>query len=216
MAISSPVLRALVMFLGPVSYFIIGMVHPMDVKLGDDPDFYIGLHIVQLVSIWAMAALLWLLTEGIESKAARFGRAMILPYAIFYTAFDVIAGVAMGVIVHIANGAGPADHEAMVRFMDDLEGHWIGVPFYLASGLSWLLAAGAAIFALKGRVHTGALVLLFVGSAIFAVGHPFPPGPVGMTLFMAGLGWFLFAPKPVREASPASSVPALDSGLLQS
>jgi hypothetical protein len=28
-----------------------------------------------------------------------------------------------------------------------------------------------------------------IGAAVFAVGHPFPPGPIGIALFGLGVAW---------------------------
>jgi hypothetical protein len=47
---------------------------------------------------------------------------------------------------------------------------------------------------------------MLAGAAIFAVGHPFPPGPVGIALFGVGLGWL-----ELRRA--AANAPASDAVL---
>jgi hypothetical protein len=47
-----------------------------------------------------------------------------------------------------------------------------------------------------------------IGAAIFAVGHPFPPGPIGIALFGLGVLWLEVrrerapVPAPVPEAQP--------------
>ena len=56
-----------------------------------------------------MAYSLWLLVDGVENRAARVARVLILPYVITYAAFDAIAGIAMGTVVRKANALPAAD-----------------------------------------------------------------------------------------------------------
>jgi hypothetical protein len=215
--LSKSLLKTLVMFGAPISYIAIGAVHPMELKVGDDAGLYIAIHIIQLFSIWGMALTLWWLVEGIENRAATIARAAILPYAIAYTALDAIAGIALGTTVHAANTAPAADQEAARRLFEDLYmgGATIeGMALFLAASLLWLLAAGSAALAHRGRAPTGAVVLMVVGAAIFTVGHPFPPGPIGMALFLAGLAWLRLREVPVAEpdANAAPARPVLEPG----
>ena len=48
------------------------------------------------------------------------------------------------------------------------------------------LAAAIAVKPIGGR---GPTLLMAIGAAIFAVAHPFPPGPIGIALFGLGLPW---------------------------
>lgn len=186
------VLRSLVMFGSPLAYIAIGVVHPMELKVGDDPTLYIAIHVVQLFLIWGMAATLWFLTEGIENRAAKIARVAILPYAIAYATLDGIAGLALGATVQAANTAPVADQEAARRLFETLymdEASVEGIALYLSASLLWLLAAGATALAQRGRAPAAVVATLLVGAAIFAVGHPAPPGPIGMTLFLVGIAW---------------------------
>ena len=206
---SRSLLRNAVIFGAPLSYLVIGAIHPMNLYVGDDPSLYLGIHVVQLFSIWGMALMLRFLTEGVENGPARFARAAILPYAIVYSAFDALAGIAIGLLVREANGMAPAGQQAIQSFLAHPNPHPVEVILYLASGLTWLVAAGAAILSLKGRAPAGPLALLLVGSAIFAVAHPFPPGPMGMAIFIAGLAWLSLAPRSSlpRTVVAASALP---------
>lgn len=197
-------LKSSILYLAALSYFVIGVVHPIELNIGDDPDLYIVIHVVQLFSIWGVAAGLWFLTEGIDNRAATIARAAILPYAVFYSAFDAIAGIATGLVVLESNSMSLTDQETMRRFMDGLLDSAFGYALYFSSGLTWLVAAVAASLALKGQVHWGAIALMVVGAAIFAVGHPFPPGPVGISLFVGGLTWFHIARTNAQPAIAAT------------
>jgi CHASE2 domain-containing sensor protein len=60
---------------------------------------------------------------------------------------------------------------------------------YVVGGLTWFVMALAAAVAVKQIGGLGPTLLMAVGAAIFAVGHPFPPGPIGMALFGLGVAW---------------------------
>jgi hypothetical protein len=49
--------------------------------------------------------------------------------------------------------------------------------------------AFAAALAVKQIGGLGPTLLMTIGAAIFAVGHPFPPGPIGIALFGLGVAW---------------------------
>jgi hypothetical protein len=202
--------RNLVIFGAPLSYVVIGAVHPLELSVGDDPDLYIGIHFVQLFSIWGMALLLRYLIEGVDNRAARVARVAILPYAIVYSALDGMAGVAVGVLVRLANGMTIVEQQAFQRLLDQAETDPFVLLLNLATAVCWLVAAVAAVLSLRSRAPSGALALLLLGAAIFAVGHPFPPGPIGMMLFIGGLTWLKLSQRhpeaAVKIGKPAAAV----------
>jgi hypothetical protein len=203
------------MFGSPISYIIIGAVHPMELKVGDEASLYIVIHIVQLFSIWGMALTFWWLVEGIDNTGAKVARFAVLPYAIAYATLDAIAGIALGLTVQAANNAPAADQEAVTRLFDELyvDGVSIeGLALFLAASLLWLLAAGAAALAHRGRAPSGAIALMLIGAAIFTVGHPFPTGPIGMSLFLAGLAWLYLREAPEEQSGAVAVRPVLQSG----
>ena len=192
-----PVLRRTILFGTPLLYLVLGVIHPMeDPRLGDPTDVFIALHFAQLFLIAGLAWSLWLLVDGLESRAATVTRVLIVPYVILYTALDSIAGLGMGDLVRIANELPAAEQAVADRLMTELdEPDVAGYALYVGAGLSWFAAAFAATRALKGRGPTGALVLMALGALIFAVGHPKPPGPVGMALFLVGVIWLELRPQ---------------------
>ena len=87
-------------------------------------------------------------------------------------------------------------------FIDDLrEPDIAGYVIYLGAGLSWFAAVVAATLALRGRVARSALILMGLGALVFAVGHPKPTGPIGMSLFLAGLMWLELRPQSAKARS---------------
>ena len=174
-----------------VGYFIIGAIHPADLEVGDATSLYLGIHLVQLALILLVAWGMWFLVKDLPGRAAQIARIAIVPYAIVYSAFDAIAGVAIGIVVREANGLSAAEGAAVQRVFDDSDGvtEALTAAFWAASGLTWFVMALAAAIAVKPIGGLGPTLLMAIGAAIFAVGHPFPPGPIGIALFGLGFAW---------------------------
>ena len=184
-------LRRTFIFLAVAGYLVLGAVHPIELAVGDDSTLYLGIHVVQPLLILFLGWGVWLLVKGIPGRAAQIARVAILPYAIAYSMLDAIAGIGIGQIVREANGMSAADAAAVQRLLDGGNGgtDLIGPVIYVASGLTWFVMACAAAVAVKRVGGLGPTLLMIVGAAIFAVGHPFPPGPIGIALFGVGFAW---------------------------
>jgi hypothetical protein len=189
-----------------VGYLIIGAIHPPDLEVGDATGLYLWIHFVQLVFILLIAWGTWLLVKDLPGRAAKVARVAIVPYAILYSAFDAVAGVAIGIIMREANGMSAAEGAAVQRIFDDSDAltEALTAGLLVAGGLSWLVMALAAALAVKPIGGLGPTLLMAIGAAIFAVGHPFPPGPIGIALFGIGFAWLEIRRAPVKspEAQP--------------
>ena len=183
--------RRLVLFGVPSLYLVLGVLHPTEnPELGDDTDLFVGLHIVQLVLIAGLAWVLWLLVEGVVGPAATLARALIIPFAVVYTALDAILGIAWGIAAETANDLPAEDQPGAGRLVDELisgDPDPRGLILYWGAGLLWLATVLAVVVALRKSAPVGALVLMSLGAAVFAVGHAPPMGPTGMGLFLAGI-----------------------------
>jgi hypothetical protein len=200
--------RRVVLFGVPSLYVVLGIMHPMaNPEVGDDPDFFIWLHIAQMFLIGGLAYVLWLLVDGIESRAATAARALILPFVIAYTALDAVLGIAWGVAAETANGLPVADQDEASRFIDALlEPTARGYVLYFGAGLLWLAVALTTVAALRGSAPLPSLVLMALGAIVWALGHAPPTGPMGMALFLAGIVWLELSPRggDLRAAAPAA------------
>ncbi len=204
-----PTLRRTILFGTPLLYIVLGILHPMeDPGLGEATGLFIGLHFAQLFLIAGLAYSLWLLVDGLESRAATVTRVLIVPFVILYTTLDAIAGLGMGDLVRMANESTGTERATLGAFIEELrEPDAAGYAIYLGAGLSWVAAVGAATVALKVRAPGGALVLMILGALVFAVGHPKPTGPIGMALFLAGVAWLELRSRPVETRRPVSAQP---------
>lgn len=187
-----------------VGYFILGLLHPAEIAVGDETTLYIALHLVQPVFILLLAWGTWLLVKDLPGRAAQIARVAIVPYAIAYSMFDAIAGVALGGVVRLANDASAADGVVVQRLLDTGT-DYVGFALFLASDLSWFVMALAAALAVKPIGGRGPTLLMAIGAAIFAVAHPFPTGPIGIALFGLGLAW-LEVRRAAAEAPEAQPV----------
>jgi hypothetical protein len=203
MTADKKLIRRTVLFGTPLLYIVLGIIHPMeDPVLGDPTGVFIGLHFAQMFLIAGLAYSLWLLVEGLESRAATVTRALILPFVILYTTLDAIAGLGMGDLVRMANETSAEEQAVLGPFIDDLREPDIGgYAIYIGAGLSWFAAVVAAALALRGRVHRAALILMGLGALVFAVGHPKPTGPIGMSLFLVGVMWLELRPQSAEARS---------------
>jgi hypothetical protein len=176
---------------GVIGYFVVGVIHPPDIKVGDDTTLYLWLHHLQPVLILLLAWGVWLLVKDLAGRAAQVARVAIVPFAIAYSAFDAVAGIATGMIIREANSFTPAEGAVVQQIWDDADGvtDAISIGVFAAGGLSWFVMALAAAIAVKQIGGLGPTLLMAIGAAIFAVGHPFPPGPIGIALFGLGVAW---------------------------
>jgi hypothetical protein len=172
-------------------YIILGAVHPTEIKVGDDTTLYLGIHLVQPVFVLLLAWGIWLLVKDLPGRAAQVARVAIVPYAIVYSMLDAVAGVALGQVIREANGMSAADAAVVERMLDGGIGgvDYIGMVIWVASGLTWFAMALAAAVAVRQVGGPGPTTLMVLGAAVFAVGHPFPPGPIGIALFGLGVAW---------------------------
>jgi hypothetical protein len=192
--------RRVILFGVPSLYVILGLLHTDNPEVGDETGLFIGLHIAQLFLIGGLAYLLWLLVDGLDSRAARIARALILPFVILYTALDAVLGIAWGIVAEKANALPVADQPAAGRLIDSLlEPEPLGYILYFGAGLLWLTVVLTVVTALGERAARPALALMAVGATVFALGHARPVGPIGMTLFLAGVIWLELRPR--REAA---------------
>jgi len=193
----SIVLRRAVLFGVPFLYLLLGLSHPTaNPEVGDETGVFIWLHVAQLFLIGGLAYTLWLLVDGLESRAATLARALILPFVVAYTALDSVLGIAWGIVAEKANDLPDADRAAAGRLIDTLlEPEPLGYVVYFGAGLLWLAVALMVVTALRRTAPRPALVLMAIGATVFALGHARPMGPIGMALLLAGIAWLELRPR---------------------
>jgi hypothetical protein len=203
-ALAAALLWVVLTFLHPGG---VGNEPPPYEGIADDANKWIFVHFSQLVLTPFMAVGVWLLLDGIHSVAATVARASLVVWMVFFSAFDAIAGIAVGVLTRYANSLAGDEQDAVVGAIDFLfqDSKLVGGNNYsVLAGLgqlSWVVLVLAATVALwRAGVRR-----LIVGATLFSVlfaAHAGYPAAVGLVaLFVAELLAFR-----ARRAQPAPAM----------
>jgi hypothetical protein len=152
---------------------------------------FLVVHIGMMLFIPLMAVVVYLLLRGVEGTAAWVSRIALVPFVVFYSAWEVMQGIGVGILVNELNGfpqAGPALREDLVQ---DFAEHPLIGPFSVfgtIGSLGLIVAAIAAGIALYR--HAGAPIsvpILLAISGLLITVHPPPYGPTGLALFIVAV-----------------------------
>ncbi len=181
----------------PLLWAILLLFHPggegdeIYVALHDNVTRFLVVHIGMMIFIPLMAVVVYLLLRGIEGTAARVSRIALVPFVVFYSAWEVLQGIGVGILVNELNGlpqAEPALREVLVQ---DFAEHVLIGPFGVFGSLGSMglivatIAAGVALYR-----HTDAPIsvpILLAFSGLLITVHPPPHGPTGLALFIVAV-----------------------------
>jgi hypothetical protein len=137
---------------------------------------WLAIHYAGLVFFPLMALVVWLLVRGLPGRAATVTRVAMPVFAVFYTAWEAIFGIATGVLAR----AGDADGIDAI-----LHSPIVGEPGLLLSigSLAWWTGIAGAILALK-RAGAGRAPLVLLGLGGLMVFHV-PIGPPALVCLSA-------------------------------
>jgi hypothetical protein len=155
---------------------------------------WLVVHIGMMLFIPLMAVVVYLLLRGVEGTAARVSRIALVPFVVFYSTWEALQGIGLGVLVDAVNGLPQAERATGVGLVEDFAENILirnfGV-FGNIGSLALITAAIAAGVALR-RVGAPPLVAVLLGLSGFLItAHPPPYGPAGLALFIAAV--LLFA-----------------------
>jgi hypothetical protein len=184
-AIGAPLLLG-TLELGHSIVLLMGLYAP----LGHDALWWTILRILQL-SLFALIALGVILQVrpfgGVSAIAASVGMAT---FAVFYGAFDAIAGIGNGIIVHAAPSLDAHYHEVAEAIIYQM---FASQPSTIVQiiGVLGLLVGIITTAVVLGRhgAPKGAVILLILGALIFATGHAPPQAPASMAMLALGFAW---------------------------
>lgn len=89
-------------------------------EIRGDVTRWLGVHCGQLVLTPFLVLAVWRLLDGLPSLAARVSRAAVFLWAVFFTAYDSIQGIATGVLIRYAEGVSGAEQAGIARALDYL------------------------------------------------------------------------------------------------
>src|SRR5688572_16578344 len=75
-------------------------------------------HVGTMIFIPLLGAAIYVLLRGVTGTAAQVARLAILPFVVFYAAFEILIGVATGILVNEVNGLPEADRGVGAEVID--------------------------------------------------------------------------------------------------
>lgn len=191
--------RELAFLIGvPLLWGILLLFHPTGegetvsyLDLQDKVTPFLVVHIGMMLFIPLMAVVVYLLLRGVEGTAARVSRIALVPFVVFYSAWEALQGIGVGILVNEVNALPQAERATGADLVQDFAEHALianlGVFGNIGSlGLiTALIAAGIALYRHAGAPVSVPVLLGLAGFLITA--HPPPYGPIGLTLFVVAV-----------------------------
>jgi hypothetical protein len=182
-------------------------------EVQDKVTAWLVVHIGMMLFIPLMAAVVYLLLNGVEGTAARISRIALVPFVVFYSAWEALQGIGVGIIVDEVNALPQPERATGADLVHDFADNILIRNFGVFGNLGSLalitamIAAGVAL-----RRHAGAplsVAALLGLSGFLITAHPPPYGPIGLALFIAAILLFVrsqaagTAPARVTQPGPA-------------
>jgi hypothetical protein len=160
-------------------------------EVQDKVTAWLVVHIGMMLFIPLMAAVVYLLLRGVEGTAARISRIALALFAVFYSAWEALQGIGVGILVDAVNALPQTERatgaDLVHDFADNLLIRNFGV-FGNIGSLALITAAIAAGVALRRRAGAPpSIPPLLAVSALLITAHPPPYGPAGLALFIVAV-----------------------------
>jgi hypothetical protein len=197
----------------PLLWAILLLFHPggdpnqMYLDVHDKVTAWLTVHIGTMLFIPLMAGAVYLLLRDVDGTAARVSRIALLPFALFYTIWEALQGIALGVLIDRVNELPATERGTGAGLVQDFgENILVRDLGILASigSLSFIVAMIAAGIALRRHAGAPLAVPVLLGLAGFLItAHPPPFGPTGLVLFIVAVLLFVRPGTARRAAVPA-------------
>ena len=195
----------------PLAWAVLLLFHPKGEAnaiyrdVHDEVGRTLAVHIGMLLFIPLMAVVIYLLLRGLGGTAARVARISLVPFVIFYSAWETLQGIGIGVLVNEVNGLPAAERGTGADLVQDFAEQPLvrdlGV-FAIPGSLGLIAAAIAAGIALHRHAAAPLSVAILLGLAGFLItAHPPPFGPVGLGVFIVAVLLFARSQSEVRGAA---------------
>ena len=185
----------------PLAWAVLLLFHPggegqeiyLDVR--DSVTSALVVHIGMMLFIPLMAVVVLLLLRGVEGTAALISRIALVPFVVFYSAWEALQGIGNGILVDKVNKLPEPERAAGADLIQDFaEDILIANPgvFGIIGSVGLITAAIAAGIALRRNAGAPRSVMILLGlSGILIAAHPPPYGPIGLALFVAAVLLFV-------------------------
>ena len=205
------VLRRLVLLGTPLALALLEIFHPEQPSGAsgavEQGAWFMWFHIIQVPLIGLIALAVYLLTDGLEGRAASVSRWAIGVFVIFFSAYDAAAGIGTGYALRNAQELSAEGQAAVYEVVKELP--LFSLPFVLSvvGTLGWAVALIAAAIALRrAGASRGPFILLILAGVFLMAGHPYPQGTLAFGCFFLATAWLELAPGRLTSASEPSRV----------
>lgn len=199
----------------PLAWAVLLLFHPT----GEGEDFYpviadeltawVVVHVGTLLFVPLMAAVVWLMLRGVDGGAARVARIALVPFVLFYTVWEALIGIGLGLLADEVRGLPVAEQAASIRVVESFGDSGLLKAFEFIGTGSLIVALIAAGVALHRRAHVSVAVPILLGLAALPIAwHVTPFGQVGLGLFLVAVLLVLRARAAEVPAAPAPAVAA--------
>jgi hypothetical protein len=196
----------------PVLWAILLLFHPggegdeiyLDVR--DNVTRFLVVHIGMMLFIPLMAVVVLLLLRGVEGTAAWISRIALVPFVVFYSAWEVLQGIGVGILANELNGLPQAGQALRENLVQDFAEHVLIGPFGVFGSIGPIglivaaIAAGVALYRHAGAPVSVPVLLSISGLLITA--HPPPYGPTGLALFIVAVLLYVRSQSRDRATAP--------------
>jgi hypothetical protein len=205
--------RELAFLIGvPLLWAILLLFHPggegdeiyLDVQ--DNVTRFLVVHIGMMLFIPLMGAAVYLLLRGVEGTAAWVSRIALVPFVVFYSAWEVLQGIGVGILANELNGLPQAQPALRQDLVQDFAEHALIGPFGVFGSIGPMglivaaIAAGLALYRQAGA-PVSVPVLLAI-AALLITAHPPPYGPTGLALFIVAVLLYVRSQARNRATAP--------------
>jgi hypothetical protein len=181
----------------PLAWAVLLLFHPKGegdqiyLDLQDQVTAALVVHIGMMLFIPMIAVAIYLLLRGVEGTAARVSRIALVPFVVFFSAWETLQGIATGILAAELNGRPMSERATGAALIQDFAEHPLardlGV-FASIGTLAILVAMIAAGVALRREAAAPLSVAILLGLFGFLIGaHPPPFGPIALVCFAAAV-----------------------------
>jgi hypothetical protein len=186
-----PVVSRLFIYAVPLAWAVLLLFHPNPEggpfeAIRGVVDRWLFVHVGQLVLTPLLVLAVWRLLDGLDFRSAKVSRAGAVVWAVFFTAYDSIQGIATGLLIRFADAdlAG-AEQAGVSRALDYLVNDSLLAGNVSAIGLisncAWFaVVIGGAVALSKAGAGRAAVIAMSL-SALFVI-HTAPAG-IGLVAF---------------------------------
>ena len=185
----------------PLLWGVLLLFHPggsgeeIYVDARDKVTAFMVVHVGMMLFIPLMAVVVLLLLRGVKGTGAWVSRLALVAFVVFYSAWEVAQGIAVGILVENVNGLPQAERvlgaDLIQQFAENVLVGPFGV-FGSIGSLGLITATIAAGVALRQRAGASLAVAALLGLSGFLItAHPPPYGPTGLALFIVAVLLFL-------------------------